>query len=279
MRWSSTTARPRRSAPAPPTARWPRARSGGRCTACRAIGARTLRAVRGQARPVGAVRRRVPRRALPLNLARELVLTGGPISAERAHALGLVHRLCAEGQAEALALTENICANSPMAVRESLASSTRPTRLRTHWPGSSAPKLPRRADRHATGAVRPPGKPVRRAVHRFAGDERLQGHAAAPRRPQHRRGAGRRLAAGHAVRRARRPGGALRCAAGRHPSWQPGARQPGQGGGGRAHRRRDRTGARGRRRTADHGAARPHHSAAGRTGPAGDRRPQGASLR
>ncbi len=61
-------------------------------------------------------------RALPPNLARELVLTGEPIGAERAHALGLVNRLCAEGAArdEALALAESICANSPVAVRESL---------------------------------------------------------------------------------------------------------------------------------------------------------------
>jgi enoyl-CoA hydratase len=62
-------------------------------------------------------------RALPPNLARELALTGEPISAERAHALGLVNRLCADGQAlaEALALADSICANSPVAVRESLA--------------------------------------------------------------------------------------------------------------------------------------------------------------
>jgi enoyl-CoA hydratase/carnithine racemase len=61
-------------------------------------------------------------RALPPNLARELVMTGGPIGAERAHALGLVNRLCAEGAAvdEALQLAEAICANSPVAVRESL---------------------------------------------------------------------------------------------------------------------------------------------------------------
>ena len=66
-------------------------------------------------------------RALPPNLARELALTGEPISAERAHALGLVNRLCADGQAlaEALALADSICANSPVAVRESLAVITR----------------------------------------------------------------------------------------------------------------------------------------------------------
>lgn len=62
-------------------------------------------------------------RALPPNLARELALTGEPITAERAFALGLVNRLCADGAAvsEALALADSICANSPVAVRESLA--------------------------------------------------------------------------------------------------------------------------------------------------------------
>jgi len=61
-------------------------------------------------------------RALPLNLAREMVLTGEPIGAERAHALGLVNRLCEDGSAldVALGLAEAICANSPVAVRESL---------------------------------------------------------------------------------------------------------------------------------------------------------------
>jgi len=61
-------------------------------------------------------------RALPPNLARELVMTGEPIGAERAHALGLVNRLCGDGAAvdEALQLAEAICANSPVAVRESL---------------------------------------------------------------------------------------------------------------------------------------------------------------
>lgn len=61
-------------------------------------------------------------RALPLNLAREMVLTGEPIGAERAHMLGLVNRLCEDGAAldAALALAEQICANSPVAVRESL---------------------------------------------------------------------------------------------------------------------------------------------------------------
>ena len=61
-------------------------------------------------------------RALPLNLAREMVLTGEPITAERAFALGLVNRLVDDGCAleEALALAATLCANSPVAVRESL---------------------------------------------------------------------------------------------------------------------------------------------------------------
>jgi enoyl-CoA hydratase len=61
-------------------------------------------------------------RALPLNLAREMVLTGEPISAQRAEAFGLVNRLCEDGAAldTALALAEALCANSPVAVRESL---------------------------------------------------------------------------------------------------------------------------------------------------------------
>jgi enoyl-CoA hydratase/carnithine racemase len=61
-------------------------------------------------------------RALPPNLAREMALTGEPIDAERAAALGLVNRLCDDGTAleQALALAERICANSPVAVRESL---------------------------------------------------------------------------------------------------------------------------------------------------------------
>ena len=54
---------------------------------------------------------------------------------------------------------------------------------------------------------------------------------------------------------------------------------PGQGGGGRADRRRDRAAARSRRRAADRRAARPHRGAAGRARRPGDRRRQGAPLR
>jgi enoyl-CoA hydratase len=60
--------------------------------------------------------------ALPLNIARELVLTGDPLSAERGERLGLVNVLCEPGRTldEALALAERICANSPVSARESL---------------------------------------------------------------------------------------------------------------------------------------------------------------
>jgi enoyl-CoA hydratase/carnithine racemase len=60
--------------------------------------------------------------ALPLNVARELALTGDALSAERAERLGLVNALCEPGRAveEALKLAERICANGPVAVRESL---------------------------------------------------------------------------------------------------------------------------------------------------------------
>jgi enoyl-CoA hydratase len=61
-------------------------------------------------------------RALPLNVARELLLTGDPLPARRAYELGLVNRLTAPGDAlgEALALAERIAARAPIAVRETL---------------------------------------------------------------------------------------------------------------------------------------------------------------
>jgi enoyl-CoA hydratase len=63
---------------------------------------------------------RLPKR-LPMAVALELAMTGDPIDAERAYALGLVNRVVpAEGLlAEALALAERIAANAPLAVRYS----------------------------------------------------------------------------------------------------------------------------------------------------------------
>lgn len=59
--------------------------------------------------------------ALPRNVALELILTGDPIDAERAYALGLVNQLVDPGEAldAAVAMAERICANAPVAVRES----------------------------------------------------------------------------------------------------------------------------------------------------------------
>jgi enoyl-CoA hydratase/carnithine racemase len=61
-------------------------------------------------------------RYLPVNVARELLLTGDPISAERAERLGLVNVVTDDGEALAGAksLARRICANAPLAVRESL---------------------------------------------------------------------------------------------------------------------------------------------------------------
>ena len=60
-------------------------------------------------------------RKIPLNVAMELTLTGDPIDATRAHHFGLVNRLVEPGGAleEAISLAEQICANAPIAVRES----------------------------------------------------------------------------------------------------------------------------------------------------------------
>ena len=74
---------------------------------------------------------RLPR-ALPRNVALELALTGEPIDAERAHALGLVNRLTEPGDAltAALALADSIAANGPLA----LAATKRVIREAPDWP-------------------------------------------------------------------------------------------------------------------------------------------------
>jgi len=61
-------------------------------------------------------------RALPRNIALELIATGDPIGAQRAYDLGMVNRLVPHERLieEALALAETIAANAPLAVRESL---------------------------------------------------------------------------------------------------------------------------------------------------------------
>ena len=65
--------------------------------------------------------------ALPANLARELLLTGEPIDADRAREAGLVNVVTGPGGAvpAAVALGERICANAPVAVQASLVAVNR----------------------------------------------------------------------------------------------------------------------------------------------------------
>jgi enoyl-CoA hydratase/carnithine racemase len=62
-------------------------------------------------------------RSLPVNVAKEIVLTGDPVDARRAERHGLVNVVTDPGRAldGALELAGRICANSPVAVRQSLA--------------------------------------------------------------------------------------------------------------------------------------------------------------
>ena len=62
---------------------------------------------------------RLPR-AIPPAIAMEIILTGDPISAQRALELGLINELCEPGEALAAArrLAARVNANAPLAVRE-----------------------------------------------------------------------------------------------------------------------------------------------------------------
>jgi enoyl-CoA hydratase len=63
---------------------------------------------------------RLPKR-LPIAVAYELAMTGDPIDADRAYALGLVNKVVPAASVldEAIALAERIAANAPLAVRYS----------------------------------------------------------------------------------------------------------------------------------------------------------------
>ncbi|WP_407664903.1 crotonase/enoyl-CoA hydratase family protein [Mycolicibacterium moriokaense] len=69
---------------------------------------------------------RLPNR-IPRALALEMILTGTPISAERAYEVGLVNRIVPAGQTldEARVIAAAIAANAPMAVRAAKAVATR----------------------------------------------------------------------------------------------------------------------------------------------------------
>jgi enoyl-CoA hydratase len=64
---------------------------------------------------------------LPASLARQLLLTGDPIDADRACAAGLVNQVTEPGEAvaAAVALGMRICANAPAAVQASLAAANK----------------------------------------------------------------------------------------------------------------------------------------------------------
>lgn len=77
---------------------------------------------RGVVASSGALFRAV--RALPLHVAKELLITGAELDAERGYQLGLVNRVTEPGQAlaGAIAVAEQICASSPVSVRATLAA-------------------------------------------------------------------------------------------------------------------------------------------------------------
>jgi enoyl-CoA hydratase len=62
--------------------------------------------------------------SLPLNLAREMIFTGEPIGAERAHAAGFVNVLTESGGAAeaAIALAHRVARNAPLSVQACLAA-------------------------------------------------------------------------------------------------------------------------------------------------------------
>ena len=66
-------------------------------------------------------------RSLPLHIAKELVLTGEELPADRAFQYGLVNRLVDSGDAlqEAIALAKQIAANSPTSTRNSVQAMER----------------------------------------------------------------------------------------------------------------------------------------------------------
>jgi enoyl-CoA hydratase len=63
-------------------------------------------------------------RALPLNVARELLITGAALDADRGYQIGFVNRVTEPGGAlaAALELAEDVCASSPVSVAASLTA-------------------------------------------------------------------------------------------------------------------------------------------------------------
>jgi enoyl-CoA hydratase len=93
---------------------------------------------------------RLPKK-LPWNVAMECLVTGDPLSAERAHLLGLVNVRCAPGEAlvEARALAARVVANSPLAVAEARQAMLEGVEL----PEAEAFRLADEALRRAAGSA------------------------------------------------------------------------------------------------------------------------------
>ncbi|MDA3642439.1 enoyl-CoA hydratase-related protein [Saccharopolyspora indica] len=96
-------------------------------------------------------------RALPLNVAREMLLTGERLPAQRAYDLGLVNRLTEPGSAvaEALAIAERIAGHAPIAVRETLRAveAAYPANDDSRWIDTAAAKEGARSSADAAEGV------------------------------------------------------------------------------------------------------------------------------
>ncbi len=132
---------------------------------------------------------RLPKR-IPYHLAMELALTGDPISAERAHAIGIVNRLAEPGEAVATAreLAAAIARNGPLAIARQQADHRRRAGLergrgvgapgRDLRPDLPAPRTPARArPRSPRSATRSGAAASRRGAWR-AGCGRRRGRGA-----------------------------------------------------------------------------------------------------
>ncbi len=88
--------------------------------------------MRGLVASSGALLRAM--RCLPVNLCRELLITGARLDAQRAYQIGFVNRLAEPGHAVpvALELAEEVCASSPASVRATLQA------LEEQWTAAEA---------------------------------------------------------------------------------------------------------------------------------------------
>jgi crotonobetainyl-CoA hydratase len=78
-------------------------------------------------------------RQLPLKIALELLMTGDPISAQKARDFGLVNYVVPAGEVlqKALAIAERICENAPLAVQYSKAAVYRTLDMEIYYPSAA----------------------------------------------------------------------------------------------------------------------------------------------